>query len=156
MMKQKIIRTIWASILFLMVVSCSKNMEESVVCFQSKYAFDETVNRLQSAFEAENITVFSVIDHSGEAQKTGMELRPTKVLVVGNPKAGTPLMQENQKLAIELPLKVLVTENEKGDVMVSYKKSSSFVEQYQLTKTAENTMKVDEKMIKTITEAISR
>ncbi|MGH9497496.1 MAG: DUF302 domain-containing protein [Candidatus Sulfotelmatobacter sp.] len=76
----------------------------------SRYSVDETVRRLQSAFEEKALKVFSVIDHSGEAEKSGLTMRPTKVLIFGNPKGGTPPMVPAPSLAIDLPLKALVAE----------------------------------------------
>ena len=86
----------------------------------SQYSFDETMRRLESAFAAKGLTVFAVIDHSGEAAKAGLQMRPTKVIIFGSPKAGTPLMVAAPSLAIDLPLKALVAEDAQGKVSVSY------------------------------------
>src|SRR5947209_6684952 len=86
----------------------------------SKYAVDETVKRLQSVLAERGVRVFTVIDHSGEAEKVGMKMRPTKLVIFGNPKGGTPLMVAAPTLAIDLPLKALVSEDESGKVWVSY------------------------------------
>ncbi len=86
----------------------------------SKYAVDETVKRLQSILAQKGLQVFAVVDHSGEAEKVGMKLRPTKLLIFGSPKAGTPLMVAAPTLAIDLPLKTLVWLDDSGKVWVSY------------------------------------
>jgi uncharacterized protein (DUF302 family) len=86
----------------------------------SKYGVDETVKRLEGVLAERGVRVFTVIDHSGEAEKVGMKMRPTKVVIFGNPKGGTPLMVAAPSLAIDLPLKVLVAEDEGGKVWVSY------------------------------------
>jgi uncharacterized protein (DUF302 family) len=86
----------------------------------SKYGVEETVKRLESVLEERGVRVFSVIDHSGEAERIGMKMRPTKVVIFGNPKGGTPLMVTSPSLAIDLPLKALVSEDESGKVWVSY------------------------------------
>jgi uncharacterized protein (DUF302 family) len=86
----------------------------------SKYPVDETVKRLQSVLAEKGVQVFALIDHSGEAEKVGMKMRPTKVLIFGNPKGGTPLMVAAPSLAIDLPLKALVAQDESGKVWVSY------------------------------------
>src|ERR1700734_1383237 len=86
----------------------------------SRYSFDETVERLQAAFKEKGMQVFAVIDHSGEAEKVGLKMRPTKVVIFGSPKGGTPLMGAAPSLAIDLPLKALVAEDESGRVWVSY------------------------------------
>ena len=86
----------------------------------SRYPVDETVQRLRSFFEQKGLQVFSIIDHSGEAEKVGLKMRPTKVVIFGSPKGGTPLMVAAPTLAIDLPLKALVAEDENGKVWVSY------------------------------------
>lgn len=86
----------------------------------SRYSVDETMKRLQATFEAKGLQVFAVVDHSGEAEKVGLKMRPTKVLIFGSPKAGTPLMVAAPSLAIDLPLKALVAENAAGKVSVTY------------------------------------
>jgi uncharacterized protein (DUF302 family) len=86
----------------------------------SKYSVDETVKRLESVLGERGVRVFAVVDHSGEAEKVGMKMRPTKVVIFGNPKGGTPLMVAAPSVAIDLPLKALVAEDENGKVSVSY------------------------------------
>jgi len=86
----------------------------------SHYSVDETVRRLESIFVQKGLQVFAVIDHSGEAAKVGLKMRPTKVVIFGSPKGGTPLMVAAPTLAIDLPLKALVAEDDKGKVWVSY------------------------------------
>lgn len=86
----------------------------------SRYAMDETVTRLQAAFAGKGLQVFALIDHSGEAEKVGLKMKPTKVLIFGSPKAGTPLMVAAPSLAIDLPLKALVAEDAAGKVSVTY------------------------------------
>jgi uncharacterized protein (DUF302 family) len=86
----------------------------------SKYSVDESVQRLKSLLEQKGLQIFAVIDHSGEAAKVGLKMRPTKVVLFGSPKGGTPLMVEAPSLAIDLPLKALVAEDENGKVTVSY------------------------------------
>jgi uncharacterized protein (DUF302 family) len=80
----------------------------------------ETIDRLQSNFTAKGLQVFAVIDHSGEAAKVGLTMLPTKVLIFGSPKAGTPLMVAAPSLAVDLPLKALVAEDADGKVSVTY------------------------------------
>ena len=86
----------------------------------SRYTVDETVNRLESVLAERGVRVFALIDHSGEAEKVGLKMRPTKLLIFGNPKGGTPVMVAAATVAIDLPLKALVAEDEKGKVWVSY------------------------------------
>ena len=86
----------------------------------SQYSVDETVQRLSAALQEKGLQIFAVIDHSGEAQKVGLKMRPTKVLIFGSPKGGTPLMVAAPSLAIDLPLKALVAEDAAGEVSVTY------------------------------------
>jgi uncharacterized protein (DUF302 family) len=86
----------------------------------SPYSVDETLHRLQSLLSARGVQLFALIDHSGEAEKVGLKMLPTKLLIFGNPKGGTPLMLAAPTLAIDLPLKVLVAEDENGKTQVSY------------------------------------
>lgn len=142
---------------FLLLVggtACAQKTTNKMETYPSKYSFTETLTRLQRTLETENIAVFAAIDHAEEARKAGLELLLTTVLVVGNPKAGTALMQENQQIAIELPLKILVAANENGAVTVTYKKAESLTDEFNLTKTAENTLKIDKKMHDVISLAL--
>lgn len=86
----------------------------------SKYSVDETVKRLQAVLAEKGVQVSALIDHSGEAEKVGMKMRPTKLLIFGNPKSGTPLMVAAPSVAIDLPLKALVAEDESGKIWVTY------------------------------------
>jgi len=86
----------------------------------SPYTVDETVRRLESVLAERGVRVFAFVDHSGEAEKVGMKMRPTKLLIFGNPKGGTPVMVAAPSVAIDLPLKALVSEDAAGKVWVSY------------------------------------
>ncbi|MGB7911270.1 MAG: DUF302 domain-containing protein, partial [Desulfobaccales bacterium] len=81
---------------------------------------DETVEKLKGILQAKGVTLFALVDHSGEAQKVGLEMRPTKLLIFGSPKAGTPVMLAAPSSAIDLPLKILVWEDGKNKVWISY------------------------------------
>ncbi len=93
---------------------------KGLVAVASHYSVEDTVNRMQAAFAEKGLQVFAVIDHSGEAEKVGLKMRPTKVVIFGSPKGGTPLMVAAPSLAIDLPLKALVAEDVAGKVMVTY------------------------------------
>ncbi len=94
--------------------------ENGLIQVASHYSVDETVKRLEAAFVEKALQVFALIDHSGEAEKVGLKMRPTKVLIVGSPKGGTPLMVAAPTLAIDLPLKALIAEDAAGNVSVTY------------------------------------
>jgi uncharacterized protein (DUF302 family) len=86
----------------------------------SNHSVDETVEKLKGILQRKGVTLFAMVDHSGEAAKVGMKMRPTKLLIFGSPKAGTPLMLAAPRSAIDLPLKILVWEEAEGKVWVSY------------------------------------
>jgi uncharacterized protein (DUF302 family) len=86
----------------------------------SARSVDETVERLKAILAERGLQVFALVDHSGEAEKAGMKMRPTKLLIFGSPKGGTPLMLAVPSVAIDLPLKALVAEDEAGKVWISY------------------------------------
>jgi len=86
----------------------------------TNHSVDETVGKLKSILQAKGITLFALIDHSGEAEKVGMKMKPTKLMIFGNPKAGTPLMLAAPSSAIDLPLKILVWEDAEGKTWISY------------------------------------
>lgn len=86
----------------------------------SPFSVHETINRLERVFVKKGITVFSRIDHVKGAKKIGAKLRPTQTLIFGNPKIGTPLMQSNQKIAIDLPLKIVAWQDKSGKTWIAY------------------------------------
>ena len=86
----------------------------------TRHNVDETVARILEMLRAKGVTVFALVDHSGEAAKVGLQMRPTKLVIFGHPKAGTPLMVAAPSLALDLPLKLLVAEGEDGSVTVSF------------------------------------
>src|ERR1700691_2152649 len=86
----------------------------------SPRSVEETVQRLKSVIAQQGLQLFSLVDHSGEAEKVGLKMRPTKVLIFGSPKGGTPLMVASPSLAIDLPMKALVAEDENGRVWLTY------------------------------------
>ena len=95
-------------------------LDNGIVDLASRHSVEETVERLQSILHVKGVTLFAVIDHSGEAEKAGMKMPPTKLLIFGNPKAGTPLMLAAPRSAIDLPLKILVWEDVARKVWISY------------------------------------
>jgi uncharacterized protein (DUF302 family) len=86
----------------------------------SRHSVPETLARLQAILKEKGIAVFALIDHSGEAEKAGLAMPPTQLLIFGNPKGGTPLMVAAPRLAIDLPLKALAWQDEQGKVWLSY------------------------------------
>lgn len=118
----------------------------------SKHSIDETLGKLQAILQAKGIAVFALIDHSGEAKKVGMEMRPTKLLIFGNPKGGTPLMLAAPSIAIDLPLKILVWEDDQGKVLVSYNSPEYLAERHGLPQNLVQNIAFVETLAANITE----
>ncbi len=94
--------------------------EEGLITTASAHSFAETLSRLEAALQDKGMTIFARVDHAAGAASVNLSLRPTTVLVFGNPKGGTPLMLVAQKIGLELPLKILVWEDESGKAWLSY------------------------------------
>jgi uncharacterized protein (DUF302 family) len=91
-----------------------------IIDIHSNHSVDQTVKSLERILESKGVTLFALIDHSGEAEKVGMEMPPTKLLIFGSPRAGTPVMLAAPSIAVDLPLKILVWQDKSGQVWVSY------------------------------------
>jgi len=96
------------------------NSDNGIVSVPSHQSVDQTLEKLQAMLRAKGVVVFALVDHSGEAAKVGMKMPPTKVLIFGNPTAGTPLMLAAPSIAIDLPLKILIWEDIRNRVWISY------------------------------------
>jgi uncharacterized protein (DUF302 family) len=96
------------------------NPDSGIVNISCHRSVEQTVEKLEAILHAKGVKLFALVDHSGEAASAGMRMRPTKLLIFGNPKAGTPLMLASPRVAIDLPLKILVWEDADGKVWISY------------------------------------
>jgi uncharacterized protein (DUF302 family) len=105
--------------------------DNGLVNVQSSRSVDETVARIEAFLREKQVKLFAVIDHSGEAKLAGLEMRPTKVLIFGNPRGGTPLMLAAPSTAIDLPLKLLVAEDADGKVWITYNSPQYLEERHQ-------------------------
>jgi len=94
--------------------------EDGLITIASQHSVTATLNRLETSLKAKAITVFARIDHGSGARSLGTELRPTELLIFGDPRAGTPLMQANQTIGLDLPLKVLAWQDAEAKVWVTY------------------------------------
>jgi uncharacterized protein (DUF302 family)/uncharacterized membrane protein YidH (DUF202 family) len=103
-----------------MTFGAAATANKGIIDKPSNHSVDETVDRLKNILQAKGVTLFALVDHSGEAAKVGLTMRPTKLMIFGNPKAGTPLMVAAPSIAIDLPLKILVWEDAQNKVWVSY------------------------------------
>ena len=105
-----------------------------IVELPSHHSVDETVQRLKDLIEARGITLFALVDHSAEAEKAGLTMPPTRLLIFGSPKAGTPLMLAAPTTALDLPLKILVREDAQGCTWVAYNSPAYLQERHDFPK----------------------
>ena len=136
------------------IISCT-DMIKPYADFESPLAFEETVAALQKTLNSKGITIFATIEHHKAAEAVGEELAPATVLIVGNPKVGTALMQENPQLAIELPLKILIYKEGKI-VRIRYEKISAIAEKYHIKQNFATAEKIDTAMLQLIKLAIEK
>ena len=126
------------------IISCT-DMIKPYADFESPLAFEETVVALQKELNSRGITIFATIEHHKAAEAVGESMQPATVLIVGNPKVGTALMQENPRLAIELPLKILIYEDGKK-VNIRYEKIAAMGEKYHIKQNFATAEKIDSAM----------
>jgi uncharacterized protein (DUF302 family) len=105
---------------------------KGLIDIPSNHSVDETVEKLKGILQAKGITLFALVDHSGEAAKAGMKMHPTKLFIFGNPKGGTPVMLAAPSSAIDLPLKILVWEDAQGKVWITYNSPSYLQERHNI------------------------
>jgi len=134
------------------IISCT-DMIKPYADFESPLAFEETVAALQKELNSRGITIFATIDHKKAAEAVGENMQPATVLIVGNPKVGTALMQENPRLAIELPLKILIYEDGKT-VNIRYEKITAIAEKYHIKQNFNTAEKIDAAMLQLIKSSI--
>ena len=136
---QKILFTITA----LFFLASTAYADNGLINVKSSHDTKTTADRLENALKQKGMTVFARIDHAAGAQKVGQKLRPTELVVFGNPKVGTPLMQCRQSTAIDLPQKALIWEDEEGQVWLSYNNPNYLVERHGITGCAEVVKKIE-------------
>jgi uncharacterized protein (DUF302 family) len=120
------------TLLVALTLPLSAALADELTTKPSKYAVKETVDRLTTVLKDKGITPAARIDHAAAAKAAGLELKPTEVLLFGNPKLGTPLMQSNRHVAIDLPMRVLVWEDDAGKVWIGYTPPSALKTRYKL------------------------
>lgn len=107
---------------------------KGIITKPSNHSVDQTVEKLKNILQAKGVTLFALVDHSGEAARAGLTMPNTKLLIFGSPKAGTPLMLAAPRVAIDLPLKILVWEDTQGKSWVSYNSPDYLKERHGLPK----------------------
>src|SRR6266850_4807187 len=123
--------------------------ENGLIDIPSNHSVEKTVEKLNGILQAKNITLFALVDHSGEAAKAGMKMRPTKLFIFGNPKGGTPVMLAAPSSAIDLPLKILVWEDAQGKVWITYNSPAYLQERHNLPSEVLQNIAVVETLAKT-------
>lgn len=113
-------KTLYALVAFFLLSTPPVFADDGLISVRSQHDVKTTADRLQSALREKGMTVFLRIDHAEAAQRVGKELRPTELVIFGNPKVGTPLMQDSQTAGIDLPQKALIWEDAAGDVWFTY------------------------------------
>ncbi len=103
-----------------------------VVRIPSNHSVDQTMEKLKKILDAKGVSIFALVDHSGEAAKVGLRMPPTKLLIFGSPKAGTLVMQTAPGAALDLPLKILIQEDQDGKVWISYNSPSYLQQRYDI------------------------
>jgi len=109
-----------------------KAMNNGIVNKPTNHSVDETIEKLKGILQSKGVTLFATVDHSGEAAKVGMKMPPTKLLIFGSPKAGTPLMLASPSVAIDLPLKILIWEDAQGKAWLSYNSPAYLQERHSI------------------------
>lgn len=115
-----------------------------LITIESDYSVKETIDRLVSIAASKGLTIFSRIDHADNAIKNGLELRPTELVIFGNPKVGTALMQDNQMTGMDLPLKAMAWQDEKGKIWLTYNDMNWIANRYILKEKSLATVKTIE------------
>ncbi len=113
-------------------ISVATNPNNGILSKPSNHSVEETLEKLKRILQAKGVTLFAIVDHSGEAAKVGLKMRPTKLAIFGSPKAGTPLMLAAPSSAIDLPLKILIWEDSEGKVWLSYNSPAYLQERHGL------------------------
>jgi uncharacterized protein (DUF302 family) len=128
------------------------NATNGIVSKKSKFSVDEMQERLTRILQAKGIAIFAIVDHSGEAKKVGLKMPPTKLVIFGSPKAGTPLMLAAPSIAIDLPLKILISEDDNGNSWVSYNSAQHLQQRHGIPSQLLQNISVIETLANAVTE----
>src|SRR5271167_619392 len=126
---------------------------DGLIVVRSSHGPAETIDRLAAEIKAKGLTVFARIDHASGAKEVGLPLRPTELLIFGNAKGGTPLMQSNQEIGIDLPLKALVWQDASGSTWISYNDPAWLAKRHGLGHDVEAPVKAMTAMLGAVTRA---
>ena len=133
-------------LLIILFISCQANAQDGFHKVKSSHSIETTVTKLKDVLKAKGMTIFSTIDHQQGAIKAGLDLRPTVLVIFGNPKVGTRLMQCDQRMGLALPLKMLVWQDEAGVTWLGYWAPAILKNEYHLDSCSETLEKVKNAM----------
>ncbi|HEX4207486.1 MAG TPA: DUF302 domain-containing protein [Ktedonobacteraceae bacterium] len=128
--------------------------DNGLITVASRFSVRETINRLTTAATGAGLLIFAHIDHAKNATQVGMELRPTELLIFGNPKGGTPLMQDKQTIGIDLPFKALAWEDENGKVWLTYNEATWLATRHELGASNKGAVEAIETGVAVLTQTI--
>lgn len=146
----------WLLFPLLSVIAAVAAADQGLVVKQSAHSVDETLDRLEQVLKTKGLTVFARIDHSAGAAKVQLDLRPTQVLIFGNPKMGTALMHSNQTVGIDLPMKVLSWKDKQDRVWVAYNDPAYLAQRHQIGDRGEIINKMSGALGKLTDKAVSK
>ena len=129
---------------------------DGIVKTKSNYSVEETVKRFESMAKERGLNIFGIVNHQAGAESVGLELRPTQVIIFGNPRAGTPLMQCNQAAAIDLPQKALIWKDEQGQVWLGYNSPKYLSNRHQLKGCADTPLENIGNALKMLAEQVTQ
>ena len=132
----------------------TSNTDNGIVSVRSANSADQTIEKLKAMLQAKGVTLFALVDHSGEAAKAGMTMPSTRLLIFGNPKAGTPVMLAAPSSAIDLPLKILVWEDAQGGVWLSYNSTTYLQQRHSIPQQLLPNLAVVEKFVQEAAKAV--
>lgn len=141
-------------LLSLLILPTAQAADDGLISKKSNYSVSATLDRLEALLKKKGITVFIRIDHATGAENAGMQLRPTQLLIFGNPKLGSPLMQSNQTVGIDLPMKALAWQDADGQVWLTYSDPARAAARHAITDRAEVIAKMSGALNKLTSKAI--
>jgi len=129
---------------------------KGLITIQSGYSVKETIDRIASIVQSKGLTVFARIDHAENALKQGLQLRPTELIIFGNPQAGTVLMQDKQTSGIDLPVKALAWQDEAGKIWLTYNDTIWIADRHDLTEKSKSVVKAMEEGMRLVSNAATK
>ncbi|NDV92743.1 DUF302 domain-containing protein [Alteromonas sp. 345S023] len=140
---------------FLFLASFFASASDGLIKYESQYAVKETADRFENILKSKGLTLFARVNHQKNAQDVNLDLRATEVIIFGNPKVGTPLMQCTQDVAIDLPQKVMVSEDENKKVWLTYNNPNYLMQRHDIQGCDEVISKISDVLTKLSNAAVA-